>query len=130
MAKKPASSSGTAPESELAEAVNRLGDSVSVLTDIVTQLRSDIDWIINNRAEFRSETPPAINHPEPVSCSECDAVAESLAGALQAGWSELTGDDEIYLGLCRKCLDEHCPVMPTPVLPNRAITESRMENAI
>ncbi len=120
MAKK-SQSTPAHSEVELADAVNRLAENVNALTDIITQVRSEIDWIINNRAEFRSENSAATNEHEHVSCSECDAGTESLAGALKTGWSELTEHDGTYLGLCPKCLDEHCSVMPKPVLPIRAM---------
>lgn len=126
MAKKP-TPSASPPESELTDAVDRLADSVSVLIDMVTELRSDIAWIINNRAEFRCERPPEL-----LMCSECETTTDSLTRAADAGWAEIQKNDEAvgaYWGLCPKCIDEFCAVKPGPVLPTGPIEGEDAEDA-
>ena len=47
--------------------------------------------------------------PETLACAECDCDSpDSLAAALQDGWTELSRDDGPrwnYLGLCPKCVE-------------------------
>jgi hypothetical protein len=133
------SSSPAPPELELIDAVNRLADIVNVLADIASRVRSDLDWIINNRAEFTQlgrdtiDSPDARSQvlrssplqPETIACSDCDVPSPaSLAAALQEGWTELAphqGESWNYIGLCPDCLESEYSFGSSP---KKVATES------
>jgi hypothetical protein len=56
------------------------------------------------RAEF------ARTMPESISCSNCDALADGVAQATAAGWTDIEADPEgtswNYLGFCPDCRRE------------------------
>ena len=108
----------------LAEAVERLTDTLKVVDDTLSGIRSEISWVISNRNEVAriihamprdpadpawAEKLAAMNGEpaETVSCAECDTHYDSLAEAARAGAERITEDRSglswNWLCVCSSC---------------------------
>lgn len=80
-----------------------------VLWKAVDEARTEIVNELRGRYRETIEKPQLCLEtvPESVSCAECDATADSLAEALQKGWTRLQADlsglSWNYLGICGPC---------------------------
>src|SRR4051794_18475902 len=103
--------------------LRRLGDVLRILQELVTETREEVELAARNHQLIRLNRIPsnmqewalrllaekeAEKIVESIACSGCDCDSpDSLAAALQEGWTELSRDDGYgwnYIGLCPRCL--------------------------
>ena len=94
----------------MSERLNELLDEIKALRNGVEELVIILDHIDRNRDEFVDllvTKRESAEIPETIACAMCDIDSpESLADALQAGWTRLQRDDGSgwnYLGVCPSC---------------------------
>jgi len=116
----------TPNRSHLADTIETSADELvgelKAVRDSVEELYILLDHIWRNRDELRDiieslpETRKPESVPETIACVDCDADSpDSLAAALEQGWTRLQRDDGTgwnYLGVCPECQEQEADVQP------------------
>lgn len=112
---------GVEIDGQYVAAVESLTEQVRVVTDILDEIRDELQWAVRNRQplridrltisakDWRARLSPSQPEPmkETIMCLSCNVESPpSVAIAIQQGWTELVREDGSewnYLGTCPIC---------------------------
>lgn len=91
-------------------ALNRIADCLTKIADTIEEYRIEFSWLVRNLDAVGPVVRQTNGVPEVLACASCDADSpDSLAAALQEGWTRLQRDEAegwSYLGLCPACQEQ------------------------